>query len=71
MTKEKLDNKKTIEEQLDEIKQMHQNEMMEKLLETISNLSEKANAKSYVPTEKERYLFSKIVGIINDLNNWF
>ena len=48
-----------------------QNDYINKLLDIVENLCEKANSINYVPTEYERLTFSKIVTIITNMSKWF
>ena len=65
MTKEELAKK------LKENQDKAQNEFIDKLLEMVEYLCEKANRKDYVPTEHEFRTFGLIVRIIKNMNEWF
>lgn len=63
---------------LEELKQVQkklqeerQNEFIDKLVDMVECLLEKANKKDYEPTEHERNQFRKIHTIITDMNRWF
>lgn len=64
----------TIEElkkAMQETKAKQQNEFIDKLLDTVENLLDKANKKDYEPTQHEREVFKQIYTIIINMNNWF
>ena len=48
-----------------------QNEFIDKILDSIEFLLEKANRRDYKPTNHEREQFSKIYNIINNMIRWF
>lgn len=60
-----------MENKLKELKDKQQEDFMEKLLKDVEWLSEKANAKSYNPTAKEKQDFNKISVIIKNMTEWF
>lgn len=57
--------------QMKENNETRQNQYIDKLLDYVDNLSEKAKSKDYTPTTYEREQFSKIANIIKDMENWF
>ena len=48
-----------------------QEQAMSKLLKEVKELVERANMKDYEPTMKERFEFSEILTIINNMSKWF
>ena len=48
-----------------------QNEFIDRLVDQVEFLAEKAVRKSYEPTDHEREQFAKIHAIITDMNLWF
>ena len=48
-----------------------QNNFIDDILEKVEFLLEKANNKSYEPTDYEREQFGKIATIIKNMSNWF
>ena len=48
-----------------------QNEFIDKILDSVEFLLEKANRRDYKPTDHEREQFGKIYAIITNMNNWF
>ena len=48
-----------------------QNDYIDKLLDMVENLCEKANNVNYKPTEYERHTFGKISTIITNMSKWF
>lgn len=64
-------NENEIKAKLKEIEEQNQNNFIDKLLNNVEYLLEKANRKEYQPTQHEREQFSKILTIINNMNNWF
>lgn len=72
--KQKEQKEFTIEELQENFKKNQetlQERFMEKILNDISYLNEKANSKDYIPTEKEREMFRNIVIIVKNMNEWF
>ena len=65
MTKEELARK--IKESQDKA----QDDFIDKLLESVEHLCEKANRQDYQPTEHEFRTFGLIVRIVANMNNWF
>lgn len=65
MTKEEL--MKRLRENQEKI----QNEFIDKILDSVEFLLEKANRRDYKATEHEREQFGKIYTIIVNMNNWF
>lgn len=63
--------KEEIQEMMRKIKENDQDKFIDKLLDQVSNLCEKANRKSYEPTTHEREAFSQIVAIVDDMKGWF
>ena len=48
-----------------------QNDYIDKLLDIVENLCEKAKNINYETTEYERQTFGKIVNIITNMSKWF
>ena len=48
-----------------------QNQFIDKILDDVQFLCEKANRKDYEPTDYERFVFGKIKNIINNMSEWF
>ena len=65
MTKEEL------KRQLRANQEQIQNEFIDKILDSVEFLLEKANRRDYKPTDYEREQFGKIYTIITNMNNWF
>lgn len=65
MTKEELNKK------LREKEEKFQNEYIDMLYTDISFLCEISMKKTYDPTDYERYIFSKIKVIIDNMSKWF
>lgn len=65
MTKEEL------EKRMKEQKEKMQNEFIDKLLEQVEWLNEKANRKDYETTTHEQEVLSKICSIVNNMKTWF
>ena len=65
MTKEEL--QKLIRENNEKI----QNQFIDKILDDVQFLCEKANRKDYEPTEYERTKFYEIYIIVNNMMKWF
>ena len=65
MTKEEVMRK------LRESQEQIQNEFIDKILDSVEFLLEKANRRDYKPTDHEREQFGKIYIIIKNMNNWF
>ena len=63
--------KEEIMKRLRESQEQIQNEFIDKILDSVEFLLEKANRKDYEPTEHERQQFGKIYTIITNMNNWF
>jgi hypothetical protein len=64
-------NLQELKERQKELKDQMQNEFIERLLDNIEHLVEKANRKDYEPTEHERVTFNKIYNIIVNMSKWF
>ena len=56
---------------INSIEEKTQEEFMHNLRDSVENLCEKANHKSYNPTIKEKEDFRVIVTIIKNMENWF
>lgn len=54
-----------------ENEEKQQEDFIDRLVDQIELLNEKAVRKSYVPTEHEREQFNKIYTIVTNMNNWF
>lgn len=54
-----------------ELQEQQQNDFINKLLDAVKNLCEKANKKDYEPTDYERRAFCEIYNIINNMCKWF
>lgn len=63
--------KEEIMKRLRESQEQIQNEFIDKILDSVELLLEKANRRDYEPTEHERQQFGKIYTIITNMNNWF
>ena len=48
-----------------------QNDFIDKVLDSVQLLLEKANCRDYKPTDHEREQFGKIYTIIVNMSNWF
>ena len=62
---------KDLQEEMRKLQEEAQNEYIDKLLDIVENLCEKANKNNYEPTEHEREMFGKIVTIITNMSKWF
>ena len=72
MAKQEIEiTKEEITRQLRANQEKMQNELIDKILDSVEFLLEKANRKDYEPTEHERQQFGKIYTIITNMNNWF
>lgn len=65
MTKEEL------QKRMKEHQEQMQNEFIDKLLEQVEWLNEKANRKDYETTAHEKVVLNKICSIINNMKTWF
>ena len=63
--------KEEIKRQLRENQEKMQNEFIDKILDSVEFLLEKANRRDYKPTDYEREQFGKIYNIINNMVRWF
>ena len=63
--------KEEIKRQLRENQEKMQNESIDRILDSVEFLLEKANCRDYKPTDYEREQFGKIYTIITNMNNWF
>ena len=54
-----------------EIKEKQQNEFIDKIVEMVDLLCEKANRKDYEPTQYEKEMLNHIYVVITNMNNWF
>lgn len=57
-------NAEELKEEMRKVQEKMQNEFIDKLLDSITWLSEKVNEKDYEPTSHEREVFSQIINII-------
>ena len=64
-------NLQEIKEQLRANQEKQQNDFIDSILEKVELLLEKANRKTYEPTDYEREQFGKIAVIIKNMTNWF
>ena len=69
--KEKMTDYEQMQMALRKLKEESQEEFMSRLLDTVENLLEKANVKTYEPSTKEKEDFRKIVNIIKNMESWF
>ena len=69
--KEKMTDYEQMQMALRKLREENQEEFMSRLLDTVENLLEKANVKTYEPTTKEKEDFRKIVNIIKNMESWF
>lgn len=63
--------KEEVMRRLRESQEQIQNEFIDKVLDSVQLLLEKANCRDYKPTDYEREQFGKIYTIISNMNNWF
>lgn len=63
--------KEEVVKRLRESQEQIQNEFIDKILDSVEFLLEKANRRDYEPTDHEREQFGKIYTIITNMNNWF
>lgn len=63
--------KEEVLKRLRENQEQIQNEFIDKILDSVEFLLEKANRRDYEPTDHEREQFAKIYTIITNMNNWF
>ena len=63
--------KEDVMKRLRERQEQIQNEFIDKVLDSVQLLLEKANCRDYKPTDHEREQFGKIYTIISNMNNWF
>ena len=59
---------RTMLEKMKELKQQQQNNFIDNLADMISNLNEKTNKQDYTPTNYEKNQLSRIVEMINSIN---
>lgn len=59
---------RTMLEKMKELKQQQQNNFIDNLADMISNLNEKTNKQDYTPTDYEKIQLSRIVAMINSIN---
>lgn len=60
-----------MQKEINRIKEENQNNYIDKLYGMVENLCDKANEKSYTPTNYEREVFNKIRTLLNNMNSWF
>lgn len=65
MTKEEL------KAEMRRVQEETQNEFIDRLLDQVRNLVEKAILKDYEPTIHEKEVFATIVAIIDNMKTWF
>ena len=63
--------KEEIKRQLRKNQKKRQNELIDKILDSVELLFENANRRYYQSTEHEREQFGKIYNIINNMIRWF
>ena len=62
---------KDLQEQIRKLQEVTQNDYIDKLLDMVENLCEKANKNNYLPTLHERETFGYILTIITNMSKWF
>ncbi len=62
---------KEMQEKMKQLKNERQEARMKRILDLVEVLCEEANKKGYEPSDKERQDFSKVLNIINNMNEWF
>ena len=55
-------------EKMKELKEQQQNDFIDSLIDMVSNFYEKVNKQDYTPTNYERLQLSRIVAMINSIN---
>ena len=68
---QKLTTLEEMQKAMKAIKEKQQNEFIDKIVEMINLLCEKANKKDYEPTQHEKEMFNHIYVVISNMNNWF
>ena len=63
--------KEDVMKSLRESEEHIQNDFIDKVLDSVQLLLEKANCRDYKPTDHEREQFGKIYTIIVNMSNWF
>ena len=63
--------KEDVMKRLRESEEHIQNDFIDKVLDSVQLLLEKANCRDYKPTDHEREQFGKIYTIIVNMSNWF
>lgn len=72
MAKQEIEmTKEEITRQLRANQEKMQNELIDKILDSVELLFENANRRYYESTEHEREQFGKIYNIINNMIRWF
>lgn len=62
---------KEMEQELLKLKQARQEKRMENILNLVESLLDESNKVDYKASDKEREIFSNILRILKNMENWF